>query len=137
MSHWHFALLNVLVLYLVPRCTAGRGPTSLAEVPAYKSLRSCAQPYVYNGCCTADVYEAVGCPSPAIDACLCREDLRSIGSSFLTKYVNAACSTNAVDLSAAVGIWDTYCSRNGGAPNNGMYSLLDCNLDVATAQARR
>lgn len=109
--------LFVFLLILPQLALGGQGPPALTEIPLYQDLRQCAQSYVFNWCCTVDVYEALGCPSPPVDECLCREDLRGIGSSFLSKSVNSACSTNGLDLSNALSVWDIYCSREGMEPS--------------------
>src|SRR3954464_12510566 len=89
----------------------------ITNIPDYKTLRVCAQAALYhnnNNGCGAAIYGALNCPSPPVSACLCREDLRPLGSSFLTHAVESYChTTNAFDISAAIGVWDKVCGNRG------------------------
>ena len=113
---FHLWALRIFLFTLIfPTVVLGaRSPGSVTEVPAYSSARPCAQGCVYNGCCTIDIGEAMGCNTNTY--CFCRQDLRATGSVFLSKCVNSRCSTNALDMSWAFLAWAQYCSF-GDAPS--------------------
>ena len=110
-----WALCIFLFTLIFPTAVlGGQSPESVTEAPAYSSARPCAQGCVYNGCCTIDIGEAMGCNTNTY--CFCRQDLRATGSVFLSKCVNSRCSTNALDMSWAFLAWAQYCSF-GDAPS--------------------
>lgn len=54
---------------------------------------------------------ALGCND--LDSCFCRTDLQSSAVSYLTTCINSQCSTNAIDVSADVSLYDGYCGVDG------------------------
>ena len=105
---------NHAIFGLLPLLVDGAVPTGITDTPGYKTLRSCAQKEVYN------LYDNIGCPNPAVDSCFRREDLRPLGSSVVTKWINSFCS-NSVDSTAALDVWNSYCSRGVSPPTAGMF----------------
>lgn len=106
------AVLFVLSLQL--SCSLVLAATvTISELPTYESLRPCAQ-----SCFFAGVYDrvanVVGCttdPDPE-NSCYCRGDLQSKATKFLEDCVDESCGKD-VDVSAALGIYNAYCTSNG------------------------
>ncbi|KAH7111945.1 hypothetical protein B0J13DRAFT_631665 [Dactylonectria estremocensis] len=106
-------LLSLAGLYRITR--ASDTPQSITTLPAYSQQRECATWCFFNGnrgedllghaigCCTAD------CAEPVANSCYCRADLRPSAVSWLSLCVDTQCSTNAVDVSSAVALYDDYC----------------------------
>lgn len=52
------------------------------------------------------------------DALFCRTDLQSSASSYLTTCINSQCTTNSIDLSDALSLYNGHCGFNGASLNN-------------------
>jgi hypothetical protein len=102
--------LTLLHLLALISSSAADGTWSLDLQPDFLHARNCVQTCLDHG--PSQLVYAIDCPPPWYDSCVCREDLRPIGSSALTKCVDNLCSSNSADLSQVVGIWDSYCSRD-------------------------
>jgi hypothetical protein len=89
---------------------------SIQSVSVFGYLRVCAQ-----GCLGLGPYSylpaVLDCPSPILNACVCRTDLASSASSALTSCVNQGCSSNPADVSSVVSLYNSYCSVNGYTEN--------------------
>jgi hypothetical protein len=96
---------------------------SIQSVSVFGSLRVCAQAclgpglWIYN-----DLPAGLDCPSPILNACVCRTDLASSASSLLTSCANQGCSSNPADVSSVVSLYNSYCSANGYTENVTPYS---------------
>jgi hypothetical protein len=94
------------------------GTFSLPAQPAYSSLRVCAQNCInfgldggYLNDNTPDLAVFLNCGGPfnIENACICRSDLISSGSSYLTSCASKEC-TNSIDASSAAALYVSYCS---------------------------
>jgi len=116
MNRFGCLFLSFIAIYRIT--AASEAPQTITALPAYYSQRQCATSCFFNGvgqdllgsalkCC--EVYTDNDCDAPVADACYCRADLRPSAVSWLSLCVNTRCSTNAVDLSSAVAVYDGYC----------------------------
>ena len=55
------------------------------------------------------VWGVIGCGGAPFDSCMCREDLRSSASSFLTSCINYRCTSAPHDVTSAVSLYNSYC----------------------------
>jgi hypothetical protein len=102
-------IYNRLILLIFASITASQNtPYTIQSLPAYSLQRACVQ-----GCLAGEYAVAYDLNCPQLNACVCRTDLQSQVSTYLTSCVNAGCSTNPPDLSSAVELYDSYCSMNG------------------------
>ena len=104
------SLLPVLLLLLTSLSQAANTVSIVSEA-GYISQRGCSQNCVWHVGVDDDLIAYLGCSNNAgwQNSCYCRADLASSASYFLTSCVNKACSTNAVDLQAAVSAYRSYC----------------------------
>lgn len=81
----------------------------------FKTARECAQ---YCLSCDldrhCDVGNNFGCPTPHLNSCYCRSDLRASAYSAIADCVNYMCSSNSVDVADAQSIYSSYCVRQIG-----------------------
>jgi hypothetical protein len=94
---------------------------TLDKLSDYSSLRTCAQSCLIGG--PQDGGPAVGRALSCndftrifYDACLCRPDLSSSASSFLTGCINRWCSGQTSDISAGISVLAKYCTDALAAP---------------------
>ena len=45
-----------------------------------------------------------------LNECVCRADLLSIGESYISSFVNSACSSNTADIQSGLSMYDNYCA---------------------------
>ena len=88
------------------------GTVTIALLTEFQGLRQCARDCLYYG--HGDLGEQLECGddglhTPYLNTCLCRTDLTSDGSSYLTDCINDGCTSNSADLSDAISIWNSYC----------------------------
>ncbi|ERF71969.1 hypothetical protein EPUS_06528 [Endocarpon pusillum Z07020] len=117
MSTIHLVLALALAFTRISATTT----QTLASLPAFTQQRSCASACFWNGdpdntnaqdvlgiklgCCA----NSVTCEDRAADSCFCRVDLSSLATSWLSTCALHHCSSNAVDVSSAIGVYDEYC----------------------------
>lgn len=66
-----------------------------------------------------DVRNAAGCANPVQKQCFCREDLKSLQSSFLTRCLSSSCDGFlTADVTSAWSMVNSYCSRSAPARND-------------------
>jgi len=103
----------ILVFGFTSIAASQEPPTwSIQSASAFSLLRVCAQ-----GCLGLGPYSylpaLLDCPSPILNACVCRTDLASSASSLLTNCANQGCSSNPADVSSVVSLYSSYCLANG------------------------
>lgn len=95
-------------------------PQSIASLESYQQLRPCVGScFIRPGskdlsdllgiqlrCCE----QYISCNGPVDDNCYCRADLRPTAVSWLSACVATRCSSNQVDFTSAVNVYDGYCS---------------------------
>lgn len=108
-----------LLLLFVPYISAdGPGTITIDSLPAYSSQRPCVQYCLYSGQPNGAgaVNWALGCTN--LNSCMCRADLASSASSFLTICVNTWCQSAAIDVNNAVSIFNAYCNAATASSTN-------------------
>ena len=83
---------------------------SITSAAEYKAQRGCVQSCIWNNG-YRDLNIAMKCGYHWYDACLCRQDLDTVATSFLSSYVNSAYSRNANDITAAISLRIAYYTR--------------------------
>jgi len=129
----------LIVLVLVPFSlaqstgTADTAPQSITAQPLFSSQKPCAQQCFfpnYLACPVDAVASAIGCQYgncpqvfktagyEAANDCYCRLDLQSAASRYLSSCVMQKCTVgdSSVDMSSAIGLYDTYCWAKGFVP---------------------
>jgi hypothetical protein len=109
----------MLLLLFVPYISAdGPGTITIDSLPAYSSQRPCVQYCLYSGQPNGAgaVNWAFGCTNP--NSCVCRADLASSASSFLTTCVNICCQSATIDVNNAVSIFNAYCNAATASSTN-------------------
>ncbi len=111
-----FSRLLLLSLFHGVNSQADPGYTIYKE-SAYAAQRTCVQLCFYNySPVQADKLPGyLGCPwNGAVypSACVCRTDLASSASSYISSCANSRCSNNAPDVTSAVSLLGSYCTRN-------------------------
>jgi len=107
-----------LLLHALP-ARADKSITVVGFAP-YLDLRECAQDCIWHRGNVDDlVASGLGCPSPWMNECMCRVDLATVASSFLTSCCSSRCTVGSPngDITAAVGVYNSYCESNGFAVN--------------------
>ncbi|RYP54586.1 hypothetical protein DL768_000646 [Monosporascus sp. mg162] len=110
----HF-FLSLVVLQPIARALI----QSISAIDGYSQQRPCATSCFYNDvgddilgsnmrCCEA--YGTPTCKGGVADQCYCRPDLRPSAVSWLSLCVETRCSSNTVDFTSAVAVYDDYCS---------------------------
>ncbi|KAK3324882.1 hypothetical protein B0H66DRAFT_106526 [Apodospora peruviana] len=101
--------LLLLLLTLSPVVSAITDAVSIASVPAWRSLRSCAQGCIF---CRGDspelLADGLGCGGPWPNSCFCRTDLNSIATQFLSSCIHLRCTVGdaRLDFTSAHGpLW--------------------------------
>ena len=89
------------------------GTVTITSLTEFQGLRQCARDCLYYG--HGDLGEQLECGddglhTPYLNTCLCRTDLTSDGSSYLTSCINDGCTSKRVDLLGAISVWNSYCS---------------------------
>lgn len=118
-------MLSSTILSLLPLLAVATIP-SIGNVPAYSSQRACAQ-YCFGDSVNGAAWriaEKLNCvdepPSAITNECICRTDLQAGADAYLSQCVNTQCSQNTMDITAAVSIYDNYCTSAGfGSGNSG------------------
>lgn len=119
-SHRLHSLVLGLLLFLTP-VSADNGALSICEYQPISGLRLCASWCITFGntdhCDKLAMFLSCGVwggPQSAIrNDCYCRPDLFSTAHSFLSSCVNSACSSNSVDVTQAISVYDGYCNSAG------------------------
>ncbi|KAH9206147.1 hypothetical protein DL95DRAFT_469887 [Leptodontidium sp. 2 PMI_412] len=78
----------------------------------FQSMRPCAQSCLGDPS-GDDVRTGIGCGTVnglGQNECYCREDLQPAASSWLSTCVMARCSSNTVDLTSVISLYDNYCA---------------------------
>ena len=104
-----YILANILG---IASCVLTTGSVTITSLQGFRDLRGCARSCLYSG--HGDLGEQLECGddglrTPYLNTCFCRSDLTSDGSSYLTSCINEGCTTNSVDLSQAIRVWNSYC----------------------------
>jgi len=111
--------LLVLLVHNVERVLGqgGQKTVSITNEPAYTALRTCGQwimgwdNYLKGGS------NGLQCPSPYLDVCFCRADLKSVATSYISSVNYKYCSYGDADFTAEVNLYDAYCAKAvGGGP---------------------
>jgi hypothetical protein len=119
-----FPLPSYITLLILASFVSADGTVTLYSLPAYTSQRACAQLCFYGciycgiGPWTAGIRGAVGCDLPFLDSCMCRTDLFSSASGYLSTCVSSACSSNSVDVNSALSIYGSYCAKANSPATN-------------------
>jgi len=100
----------------------------------YQHLRICAQS-VFS---PSAIVTVIGCPSPWYNGCYCRgmSDFSVIITSYISSFVNSACSSNQVDVSSVFSVYDGYCEGAGyshPAANNAATTTLQGSIGAPTS----
>ncbi|KAK6524129.1 hypothetical protein TWF694_005791 [Orbilia ellipsospora] len=86
---------------------------SLWDDPEWLNQRGCAKGCysVPNGLdLIAGMFGCPGAPGRGQNKCFCRPDLTGSADTYLSKCVQTACNSNALDLGSAISIYHSYCS---------------------------
>jgi hypothetical protein len=117
--------LFILLLVIHFSSTKAASPQTIASLPAFSSLRSCASVCFWNGephrggdvlgvildCCGGSVV----CKDGADNSCFCRADLMAKATNWLSTCVNTKCSSQSVDVASAIALYNGYCIDQRGA----------------------
>lgn len=100
----------------------------------YQHLRICAQS-VFS---PSAIVSVIGCPSPWYNGCYCRgmSDFSVIITSYISSFINSACSSNQVDVSSVFSVYDGYCEGAGylhPAANNAATTTLQGSIGAPTS----
>ena len=112
MAHRVYATC-LLALYCSATLAAlSTGTVTIASLTEFQGLRQCARDCLYYG--HGDLGEQLECGddglhTPYLNICLCRADLTSEGSSYLSSCINEGCTSKSADLLRAISIWNSYC----------------------------
>ena len=112
-----FLLPLVYILSIFSEPALSDSKVSILSTDPYEAQRKCVQFCLWHPGATDDLMPYIGCTSPWLNECLCRSDLASSASYFLTSCVNKGCSSAPQDVSRAVSVYDEYCTRNAPAAN--------------------
>jgi hypothetical protein len=114
--------------------TADTNPESITAQPLFASQKPCAQQCFfpdYFACPVDGVASAIGCQygtncPPSVETasyeapndCYCRLDLQPVASRYLSSCVLQKCTVgdSSIDMSSALGLYDTYCWAKGFVP---------------------
>lgn len=110
----------VLALALAITRVSATTTQTLASLPAFTQQRSCATSCFWDGDPNNGAKDVLGiklgccansatCQHHAADSCFCRADLSSVATSWLSECALRRCSSNAVDVSSAIGVYNEYC----------------------------
>ncbi|KAJ6256220.1 hypothetical protein Dda_9055 [Drechslerella dactyloides] len=97
--------IALFLLSYIPSASA-QGTATLFELPEYKTGRPCMRGCLYL------LTQNIGCEY--VDGCICRGDLASPVTHYLSTCIMSACSSLTVDVQSGVSIFQSYC--NGKAP---------------------
>ena len=102
----------VFCFFSVALAAVASNSVTINSLTDFQGLRECARLCLYSG--HGDLGEQLECGddglhTPYLDTCFCRTDLAVDGSSYLTSCINEGCTTNSVDLSGAISVWNSYC----------------------------
>jgi hypothetical protein len=110
-----FSLILIGASFIVQR-TRADATLSITNQPAFSRLRPCAQACIWENNYDNGVCNVLQCND--LDAIYCRPDLQSEASSALTSCINEYCTTNAVDISSGIALYNGYCGINGATLEN-------------------
>lgn len=107
------SLVIFLSLQLLTYASAD-GKVSIASFTSYSVQRYCVRECLWEGRTDGGppLPGYLTCAQPYSDSCICRTDLAATASSFLSSCVNTYCSSNTVDISNAIGLYNGYCAGN-------------------------
>jgi len=120
-----FGLLSLRFFSYVSLSLAQTSPETIYQLDIFTQQKPCAQSCFtgYGGGCNWDAlggklgcqYDECASNFGSPDRCFCRLDLQSIGQSYLTSCVKAACTLgqSSIDISSAGSIYNFYCSSKG------------------------
>jgi hypothetical protein len=115
-----FGLSSLRLFSYVSLSLAQTSPETIYQLDIFTEQKPCAQDCFtgYAGGCNWDALAiAIGCQYNycgsgfgAPDRCFCRLDLQSVGQSYLTSCVKAACTIgqSSIDISSAGSIYNFY-----------------------------
>lgn len=117
----NFVILTLLAI-LSRFIASDNAPYDLFSQTAYIQQRTCVQ-----WCLMNDSYDEqaklagyLGCKwdgAEYFSTCVCRTDLASSASYFLTSCVNSGCSGNTPDVTSAMSLYNSYCGLGSLAAN--------------------
>jgi hypothetical protein len=93
--------------------TAAPGTVSIWSIDGFASARSCMteafRPWPAGGLWNGALLCVDG-NGGYLNECVCRADLLSIGESYISSFVNSACSSDTIDIQSGLSIYDNYCA---------------------------
>jgi hypothetical protein len=109
------AICSLLLFHPILATTATTtGIVSIMNTTGYLAQRNCVQSALWcginRGASSDNIVIWLGCTNN-LDSCFCRTDLASSASSLLTSGINSFCSTDPVDVSSGIAVYNSYCSR--------------------------
>jgi len=109
-----------VAVFLYSICTLAQLESiTLFTQPAFIRQRDCVKLCFICTTSCPTVWGEVGCGDAAIDACVCRNDLWSIASSFFTHCISTRCGTTVTnDLASALSLYNGYCHVDGATLQN-------------------
>ena len=100
----------IFVTLFIPTSAAlNSNVVSIQSEPYYQQQRDCAQGCLYTEHDTFGIDEYLGCSSPVLNDCYCRNDLASSASFYLTSCLTSNSCTAISDLPMAVSAYNVYC----------------------------
>jgi hypothetical protein len=100
-----------IAVFLYSICTLAQlGSITIFTQPSYIRQRDCVKLCFFCTTRCPTVWGEVGCGDALVDACVCRNDLWSIASSFFTSCISTRCGTTVTnDLASALSLYNGYC----------------------------
>ena len=99
--------MSILILLLHAYLVSAAASMTITASPDFSTQRPCLK-YCLKG--SWDIGWYIGCDSPLVDSCFCREDLQSSAIYYISSCVTSACESNTVDVSIGVSLYSSYCS---------------------------
>ncbi|KAF3905245.1 hypothetical protein ABW21_db0204069 [Orbilia brochopaga] len=96
------AALLLLLLSQLSTVSAQGSTASLLDQPDYKTGRPCMRDCLYY------LNQNIGCQN--VDSCVCRGDLASPITNYLSTCINSACNSFTIDVQSGISIYQAYCS---------------------------
>jgi hypothetical protein len=107
----YFPVALILLIHFITLAWAD-GTVSIASFTSFGVQRLCVKDCLWGGQPGGGVALPgyLSCPAPYSDSCMCRTDLAVTVSTFLSSCVGNFCSSNAVDISSAINLYNNYCN---------------------------
>jgi len=95
-------------------CQGTPRTVSVINEPGYPGLRQCGQRIFGNDAWLKGGSDGLQCPSPYLDSCFCRSDLKPLATSYISSVNYKYCSYGDADFTAEVNLYDSYCAKAVG-----------------------